>query len=150
MSGSCAVLASLGWPAATRHIHTFLPTTLQTNVHMLDCTFDDVQHRRILPKDHRPGSVAHLVKGNVKTCSLIRVILVPQGALVPVRTREELREALWRLEEELRRLDREQGGGHTAAADMVAFYAATTLWFTAEKNYKVCACGHMSLLIFRC
>ena len=56
---------------------------------------------------------------------------------MPVRTRGELREALRRLEEELRRLDCEQGGGHTAAADMVAFYAVTTLWFTAERNYKV-------------
>lgn len=69
-------------------------------------------------------------------------IFLPQVVLVPVRTREELGEALRRLEEELRRLDREQGGGHTAAADMVAFYAATTLWFTAEKNYKVCGCSH--------
>lgn len=63
-----------------------------------------------------------------------------QAVLAPVDTREGAREALLRLEDELRRLDRAQGGGHTAAADMVAFYAATSLWFAAERNYK--ARGH--------
>ncbi|KAK9830947.1 hypothetical protein WJX81_000882 [Elliptochloris bilobata] len=56
--------------------------------------------------------------------------------LAPVSTRQDAREALQRLEAELRLLDAAQGGGHTAAADMVAFYAATSMWFIAEKNYK--------------
>jgi len=56
--------------------------------------------------------------------------------LAPVEGREGAREALLRLEAELRRLDVISGGGHTAAADMVAFYAATSLWFTAERGYK--------------
>jgi len=58
--------------------------------------------------------------------------------LAPVEGREGAREALLRLEAELRRLDVISGGGHTAAADMVAFYAATSLWFTAERGYKAC------------
>lgn len=65
---------------------------------------------------------------------------VCQAVLAPVDSPEGAREALLRLEDELRRLDRAQGGGHTAAADMVAFYAATSLWFAAERNYK--ARGH--------
>jgi hypothetical protein len=56
--------------------------------------------------------------------------------LAPAEGREGVREALLRLEAELRRLDVISGGGHTAAADMVAFYAATSLWFTAERGYK--------------
>ena len=58
--------------------------------------------------------------------------------LAPAEGREGVREALLRLEAELRRLDVISGGGHTAAADMVAFYAATSLWFTAERGYKAC------------
>lgn len=38
----------------------------------------------------------------------------------------------------LRELDVERNGGHTAAADMAYLYAMTQVWFTVERNYKVC------------
>ncbi|KAK9817177.1 hypothetical protein WJX72_010690 [[Myrmecia] bisecta] len=60
------------------------------------------------------------------------------GALVlqPVATGQEAKAKLVELAVELRRLDLEVGGGHTAAADMVYLYAMTQHWFTAERNYK--------------
>ena len=39
----------------------------------------------------------------------------------------------------LRELDVERKGGHTAAADMAYLYAMTHVWFTVERNYKVCS-----------
>ena len=39
----------------------------------------------------------------------------------------------------LRELDVEHKGGHTAAADMAYLYAMTHVWFTVERNYKVCS-----------
>ena len=38
----------------------------------------------------------------------------------------------------LRELDVGRKGGHTAAADMAYLYAMTQVWFTVERNYKVC------------
>lgn len=59
----------------------------------------------------------------------------------------------------LRQLDVGRKGGHTAAADMAYLYAMTQVWFTVERNYKVCmllpatactpiprACGWLSAL----
>ena len=47
------------------------------------------------------------------------------------------REQLLQLEQLLRQLDAEAGGGlHVAAADMVHLHAATQTWFTAERRYK--------------
>ncbi len=46
----------------------------------------------------------------------------------------------------LRDFDVELGGGHTAAADILTLYANTTVWFTAERNYKVVVSGLLLVL----
>ena len=46
----------------------------------------------------------------------------------------------------LRDIDVQHKGGHTAAADMAYLYAMTQVWFTVERNYKVCCC----LILSRC
>ena len=48
---------------------------------------------------------------------------------------------LTRMSEELRAIDVEVGGGHTAAADILYLYAQTAQWFSAERNYKARARG---------
>ena len=47
----------------------------------------------------------------------------------------------------LRELDVERKGGHTAAADMAYLYAMTQVWFTVERNYKVCSLLFTSLTL---
>lgn len=50
---------------------------------------------------------------------------------------QEAREKLLELVGLVRELDLEMGGGHTCAADILTLYAHTSVWFFAERNYKV-------------
>lgn len=52
---------------------------------------------------------------------------------------QEARQQLLVMVGVLRELDVEHKGGHTAAADMAYLYAMTHVWFTVERNYKVCS-----------
>lgn len=53
---------------------------------------------------------------------------------------QEARGRLKELVEQLRQIDVKQGGGHTAAADIVYIYACTRFWFTPGPGYKVSHC----------
>lgn len=53
---------------------------------------------------------------------------------------QEAKAQLLLMVDVLRDLDVQHKGGHTAAADMAYLYAMTQVWFTVERNYKVCCC----------
>ncbi len=64
---------------------------------------------------------------------------------------EEARSLLLSLESLLREVDcggedTKQRGHHTAAADVLHMYAATRVWFTAERSYK----GELSTVCRHC
>jgi hypothetical protein len=59
---------------------------------------------------------------------------------------QDARDKLMSVVGVLRDFDVELGGGHTAAADILTLYANTTVWFTAERNYKVVVSGLLLVL----
>ena len=63
---------------------------------------------------------------------------------------QEARAQLLLMVDVLRDLDMQHKGGHTAAADMAYLYAMTQVWFTVERNYKVCGCYIQRMLILVC
>ena len=50
---------------------------------------------------------------------------------------QEAKGKLKELAEKLRQIDIQEGGGHTAAADIIYIYACTQCWFSPGRGYKV-------------
>jgi hypothetical protein len=58
-----------------------------------------------------------------------------EAVLQPAADADDARAKLSGLSAMLRELDAAAGGGHTAAADLIALYAATRVWFFADRSF---------------
>ena len=101
------------------------------------------------PHEYSQICPGHSEHDQIKAGPILSCLQSIPGTMIPglAHDIQEARVNLRRLVQQLREIDVKQGGGHTAAADVVYIYACTQHWFTPGPGYKVCPCPQYPELI---